>query len=275
MINIEDAGFELWDCLMWLHGNGHGTHLKPAWEPIVLAQKPRDGTYADNIRIWGVGGLNIANCMLSGRDKAKFPVGDYANPGMYGVGGHRDGDANPDARFPANVLLTHHPECEEVANGCHPDCPIGLLNEQAGQEASRFYYCGRASAKERHLGLDGEKNDHPCVKPLGLCEYLARLLLPLDQGRRGTLVIPYAGTGSEMIGAMLAGWADIRGIEINPHYADIAKKRIRYWRENNNPGLLEAKPPIAVPNLPQIAIATSEDDNSDLAAGRTAWSLNR
>ena len=79
MCNIEDAGFELCDCLMWLHGNGYGTRLKPAWEPIVLAHKPRDGTYANNISTWGVGGLNIANCMLPGRDKAKFPVGDYAN----------------------------------------------------------------------------------------------------------------------------------------------------------------------------------------------------
>jgi DNA modification methylase len=35
-----------------------------------------------------------------------------------------------------------------------------------------------------------------------------------------------------MIGAMRAGWDDVRGIEIDRHYVDIAKKRIRYWREN-------------------------------------------
>jgi DNA modification methylase len=47
---IEDAGWEIRDCLMWLYGcgfpkslnleGGLGTALKPAWEPIILARKP-------------------------------------------------------------------------------------------------------------------------------------------------------------------------------------------------------------------------------------------
>ena len=72
----------------------------------------------------------------------------------------------------------------------------------------------------------------PAVKPLQLCEYLARLILPPDQGSPRTILVPYAGSGSEMIGAMRAGWDDVRGIEIDRHYVEIAKKRIRYWREN-------------------------------------------
>ena len=45
---------------------GRGTALKPAWEPIVLAQKPREGTYAANAAKHGTGYLNI--------DAARVPL---------------------------------------------------------------------------------------------------------------------------------------------------------------------------------------------------------
>lgn len=49
---IEDAGWKIRDCLMWLYGSGfpkshnhfgfegYGTALKPAYEPIIMAMKP-------------------------------------------------------------------------------------------------------------------------------------------------------------------------------------------------------------------------------------------
>jgi DNA modification methylase len=40
---IEDAGFEIRDCLMWMYGQGFPkakSCLKPAWEPVILARKP-------------------------------------------------------------------------------------------------------------------------------------------------------------------------------------------------------------------------------------------
>ena len=39
--------------------DGWGTALKPSFEPIILAQKPREGTYANNVLKYGVGGLNV------------------------------------------------------------------------------------------------------------------------------------------------------------------------------------------------------------------------
>ena len=274
MTNMEDAGFELRDCLGWLYGrgfpssqniskaiakmstkqtaavngdgmatrtseqarpwDGYGTRLKPAWEPIVLAQKPRQGSFAENALEFGVGGLNLKDCWVAAVDKTKFPVGDYGDRGLYGVGQVRQGDVRPDARFPANVLLTHHPDCGNAEGRCHPDCPVGLLDQQAGTQVSRFFYAGRASAKERNLGLgEGETNDHPCVKPVELCSYLARLLLPPERDTPRKILVPFSGSGSEMIGAMLAGWDAVYGIEIDAHYVDIAKKRIRYWREGH------------------------------------------
>ena len=56
---IEDAGFEIRDCIQWIYGSGFpkshdigngGTALKPACEPIVLARKPlSEGTVAANV----------------------------------------------------------------------------------------------------------------------------------------------------------------------------------------------------------------------------------
>lgn len=77
---IEDGGWIIRDCLMWLYGNGfpksynigkkekmfkgYGTALKPAWEPIILAMKPCEGSFVENARKWGVGGLNINGSRL-------------------------------------------------------------------------------------------------------------------------------------------------------------------------------------------------------------------
>jgi len=44
---------------------GWGTALKPAWEPIVLTQKPLEGTYCENVEKWGTGALNIDGCRVS------------------------------------------------------------------------------------------------------------------------------------------------------------------------------------------------------------------
>lgn len=92
-VALEDAGFEVCDCLLWLHAQGlpksrsipkelmrslppldyatlyerwqgWGTNLRPAWEPIVVARKPMADGYARNILEHGVGGLNIAACSI-------------------------------------------------------------------------------------------------------------------------------------------------------------------------------------------------------------------
>jgi hypothetical protein len=73
MCAIEDAGWEIRDCLMWLYGTGFpkshngpwgGTALKPAWEPIILARKPFTGTVAANVQRYGTGALNINACRI-------------------------------------------------------------------------------------------------------------------------------------------------------------------------------------------------------------------
>jgi len=48
--------------------DGWGTALKPAYEPILVAMKPNDGSYAENALKWGVAGLNIDESRI-GNDK--------------------------------------------------------------------------------------------------------------------------------------------------------------------------------------------------------------
>jgi site-specific DNA-methyltransferase (adenine-specific) len=39
--------------------DGYGSALKPAWEPVIVAMKPLDGTYTENALAYEVAGLNI------------------------------------------------------------------------------------------------------------------------------------------------------------------------------------------------------------------------
>ena len=113
-VAIEDAGFEIRDQLMWLYGSGFpkahnlgdgwGTALKPAHEPIVMARKSIEGTNKNNREKYGTGGINIDGCRVKGEDN---PV-KWTKPrgGIWKT----DPDAkaelveNEKGRFPANVI---------------------------------------------------------------------------------------------------------------------------------------------------------------------------
>jgi len=76
-------------------------------------------------------------------------------------------------------------------------------------------------------------NPHPCCKPLALCEYLARLVVPPKEYRdEAQLLVPFCGSGSEILGALKAGWRNVTGIDIVSEYLGIAELRIAaYQRE--------------------------------------------
>jgi DNA modification methylase len=60
------------------------------------------------------------------------------------------------------------------------------------------------------------------VKPTALMRYLCRLITPPG----GTVLDPFAGSGSTGRGAILEGFAFI-GIELSAEYADLAERRIK------------------------------------------------
>lgn len=238
----------LWD--------GYGTALKPAYEPVVLARKPLDGTVAQNVQKWGCGALWIDGGRIGDNAGWSYPNG-RGGSGWHG----RDSLANnltepmkaTKGRWPANAL---HDGSPEVLDG-FPDTgksgtavqrngggqkiggngvyggSNGLTREDSGYadsgSAARFFYCAKASTRERNAGCEG-RNVHPTVKPLDLCRYLATLILPPADRPQGTrkLLVPFSGSGSEMTGAILAGWDDVTGIEREAEYVEIAKARLSH-----------------------------------------------
>lgn len=236
---IEDAGWEIRDCMMWLYGSGFpkshnlhdkfegwGTALKPAWEPIIVAMKPTEGTFAENAERWGVSGLNIDGSRIGTEVLPQHPRGDAVNTSFM------SGGSTPErtGRWPANLILD-----EEVGK---------VLDEQSGIEASRFFYCAKSSKSERNAGCDAleariagglegradgspgtqtkNRNIHPTVKPLKLMEYLCTLT---KTPTGGIVLDPFAGSGTTLLAAKNTGREYI-GIEQNPEYFQIIKARL-------------------------------------------------
>lgn len=195
---------------------GWGTALKPAYEPVILARKPLEGTVAQNTLAHGCGGINVDGCRVgeSGGTK-KGPIEEYGETFVYGAGlsGKRVDIPLDKGRFPANVLI------DETA--------AQLLDDQVGSEVSRFFYTAKTSRKEREAGLpqgDKRANVHPTVKPIELMRYLVRLITP----PQGTVLDPFMGSGSTGCAAALEG-VDFIGIEREEEYFEIASARIAHW----------------------------------------------
>lgn len=134
VVNIEDAGFEIRDCIQWLYGsgfpkslnikegdfNGWGTALKPANEPIVVARKPLEKglTVAENVVKWGTGAINIdgsrieyqsdadaASATPQGKVTSKKPKDGYAKAAGIESDRHEIDRPELNGRWPANIIL--------------------------------------------------------------------------------------------------------------------------------------------------------------------------
>ncbi len=213
---------------------GWGTALKPALEPIVVARKPLIGTVAANVLAHGTGGLNIDGCRVGAEVTTTIRNGGSGKHGRYGRDERVFKRENPPGRWPANLI---HDGSDEVLarfpaagggfgkRGGREGATVGEFGMGATMEvvgygdagsAARFFYCAKASKRER-----GEGNNHPTVKPIELMRYLLRLVTPPG----GTAMDPFLGSGTTAVAAVLEGFHCI-GIEMDPDYARIAQDRI-------------------------------------------------
>ena len=309
---IEDAGWEVRDCIMWLYGsgfpksmdiseaidkklgaerekvqgvygktsfglinddswtshkttdsnipvsdeakkwNGWGTCLKPAYEPIIMARKPVEGTIVDNVLKHGTGGINIDECRIpfeSEADRKSTGMDRIHTSKVGALAGKVENDherttfmpRQTNGRFPANVLHDGSDEVVELFpntgtsagggrhtkgvgenqqgnafgsySGGQPQYSIGYGDSGS---AARFFYCAKASKKDR-----GEGNVHPTVKPIALMEYLVKLVAP----ENAIVLDPFMGSGTTGVAAVNLGRGFV-GIEKEKEYFDIAERRI-------------------------------------------------
>ena len=92
--------------------DGWGTALKPAFEPIIVARKPIQGTVAANVLTWGVGGINVDGCRVGTEETIAF---ERKENGVTASGwkdvNRNPYEQNPKGRWPANVILQHSSSC--------------------------------------------------------------------------------------------------------------------------------------------------------------------
>lgn len=333
---IEDAGFEIRDCIMYLYGTGFsksyniglaidkkngvdnrtgnirtdgvnnqnicydfkamkpkfeeriahnewqgwGTCLKPAYEPIIVARKPFKGSVVDNIIKYRVGGINIDGCKIGNEKRTQFS--GKSNGRIYSEYSQKNAHFETvEGRFPANVILTYdETDFDEVCGGMpytknntkthsaknsdnnvnfNASKSVNVIGYEDSGSASRYFYCAKASKKDRDEGLDAfeerkttdgciranvetarkfgansalRKNIHPTCKPTELMQYLVRLVSP----KGATILDPFMGSGSTGKAVMFenrerdANYKFI-GIELTDEYLPIAQARIEYARD--------------------------------------------
>ncbi|WP_277268368.1 DNA-methyltransferase [Pantoea septica] len=246
---------------------GWGTALKPAHEPITMARKPFKGSVTANVLAHGTGALNIDACRIQTNPLVDAPrlggSGTWKTNNMashaYSEYEGREVSSHTGGRWPANLIhdgsdavMALFPQSSQTGKRSATSQAAtvegtswGTNNHQSTEytdsgSTARFFYCPKASPKDRREGLDApgpqfehgatlrkventatKGNNHPTVKPTELMAYLCRLVTPAG----GVVLDPFMGSGSTGKAAMREGFQFI-GIEREDEYVDIARSRI-------------------------------------------------
>jgi DNA modification methylase len=240
----------------------HADAVSPNLDPCIMARKPLTGTVAANVLKYGTGGINIDGCRVEatgerlgggGENRATFEKSEgWSRPWMsdpdHAASHAAKVSANVDrattlGRWPANLI---HDGSDEVvglfpqtgpAKAAHRGTGKGKSNsygvyggestvrghDDNGGSAARFFYCAKASKKDKNEGLTTQVNDHPTVKPTDLMLYLCRLVTPPG----GTVLDPFLGSGTTGKASLLEGFNFI-GIEMEEPSLGIAHQRIQH-----------------------------------------------
>jgi len=228
--NLEDAGFIIKDCLCWGYAcgmphsynigkadstdkwDGWGTQLKTAWEPIIMAQKPLEGTYIDNVNKYNVGGLNIDECRIPYKDEndknsiasfEHFTKKNYGDDRYFSanIGNKKQCNIHPNGRWPANLIWMD---------------PLFV-------QYDHIFMVPKPSKNEK-----GRDNVHETVKPIELMERLIRLVTPRPSVANEEIFVmdPFMGSGTTGIAAQNLG-RSFCGYEKDPDHFALAKQRLK------------------------------------------------
>lgn len=191
-------------------GAAFGVH-KPSCNPVP------EGRWPANLLLDEEAGAALDATVAPSKST---PYPDHAAQGAVLALERRTAGGYADAGGPSRFFYCAKVSTKEREHGCG-ELPIRSAGEVTDRED------GTAGLESSHAGAGrtgGARNHHPTLKPLALTEYLARLILPPTRG--ACLLVPFAGSGSEVIGALRARWPSVFGIEREPDYVTIANARI-------------------------------------------------
>jgi len=191
------------------------------------------GTVAANVLAHGTGALNIDGCRV-GTESTMRHSNAGTNGAGWGMGKVTHENGSPAGRWPANVVLDESqaevldaqsgPSTSRVGKSRGAEAGPGWGMTATGAEyadtggASRFFYCAKASTKERP-NVNGVR--HPTVKPLALMRWLVRLVTPPG----GLVLDPFAGSGATVEACRREGFRCL-AVESEPTYLPLIVARL-------------------------------------------------
>lgn len=283
---------------LWKKYEGRWTCLKPSYESIIVARKPLEWSCTDNVIKYWVGGINIDECRVGDETIEYYPTNlNEAHGNKFWNGAYMPKDTSWEiishqGRFPANTILTYWDDDREEVCWWFPNTK-STYNKDSKHEteihrenadtlkywyktridsssyndewsAARYFYCAKASKRDRDEGLDWfeaktkvfnwqsnkssedmkdvekrfttvGRNSHPCVKPTSLMQYLVRLVTP----NGWTVLDPFNWSGSTGKAVMYENKDRNKDykyiwIELTEEYLPISKARIEYVINETN-----------------------------------------
>jgi DNA modification methylase len=230
------------------------TALKPAHEPIVVAQKPIEGidggkSIARNVLKYGTGGMDIDGNRVpfeSDEEAQHFAVMEVAQhlkerDGIDILSASWGRTERPDQSGYTDKARAQLAEDSgiDMTAGRYPCNIIGEIEEHQRYfynpqydpeiDFPAYVYCPKVNSEERDAGMpDGEENDHPTLKPISLLRYLTRLITP----KGGRVLDCFMGAGSQGVACLLEGY-DYCGIELMQSNFERAEQKLWHWNVVN------------------------------------------
>lgn len=184
---LEEAGWTVLDIMAWIR-------------PYAIGRKDALKRGWEAIIVASKGDprpLNVDDARVSGEGAPGWPSQELPDRNRALNIKRGDPENRKETRSPSSVVVAAEDE--------------GVLGDR-----DRFFIVARATTEER-----GDYNTHPSVKPLTLMEHLIVLL----NSDGGLVFDPFVGSGTTLVAAKRLGVPAI-GVEIEPDYCSIAKRRL-------------------------------------------------
>ena len=236
--------------------------LKQTNETIMVFMKPTKNkgvvhdvlAYENGDKTINVSALDIANNRVGENKREQFS-GRSTHGDVYNEYPQDNAHTEEvEGRFPAQTFVD-----EKISSSLGNSARILNVCNYNKEDLELYYYETKVNQKERNAGLDefskqlsaasefrpnhlekanegadgnpyGRwkplKNNHPTLKPIELNYRILKLFKTPDEQK---ICYPFAGSGSEIIGGIKAGFNNWVGCELSPEYVDIAHARINYW----------------------------------------------